>query len=251
MPAATPPKIVPAVQRASRILGALAAASEPQGVNALARGVGMVPSTCLHILRTLVAEGMVSVDVASKRYRLGSGVLTLARSMLASNDLAVHAAPLLRDLSRSHNLTAIATELDNRDHVVALAHGRTQMSIHVDVGSRFPAYISASGRCFAAHQDLSEQELRTAYAGLRWQRAPGFDTWLAEVRAARRDGCAIDRDGYIRGVTILAAPILSQDGRAWGGLAAVGLSEQLDAAVTGRLERDLKAAVAQLRQTLR
>src|SRR5262249_50702680 len=47
---------VPAVTRAVAILRLLGASEEPLGVNAIARALELVPSTCLHILRVLAGE---------------------------------------------------------------------------------------------------------------------------------------------------------------------------------------------------
>ena len=49
--------IVSAVSRAVAILRALGRSAEPMGVKALADQLELVPSTCLHILRVLVAGG--------------------------------------------------------------------------------------------------------------------------------------------------------------------------------------------------
>ena len=50
-------------------------------MKAIAQSLAMVPSTCLHILRVLVDEELVKVD-ATKRYSLGAGMLSLARSVI-------------------------------------------------------------------------------------------------------------------------------------------------------------------------
>ena len=39
--------------------------SEPMGVNAIAQSLGLVPSTCLHILRVLVQEQLLRIDAPS------------------------------------------------------------------------------------------------------------------------------------------------------------------------------------------
>jgi DNA-binding IclR family transcriptional regulator len=74
-PMARPQRIrrVPAVNRAVQILRYLAQHQDPIGVNQLAAELGLVPSTCLHILRVLVDEGLVAADT-SKRYRMGVGI---------------------------------------------------------------------------------------------------------------------------------------------------------------------------------
>ena len=55
-------------------------------------------------------------------------------------------------LSKRFGVTAIGVEASGLGHmiVVAIARPAQPFRLHVDVGSRFPALISASGRCIAA-----------------------------------------------------------------------------------------------------
>src|SRR5690606_34190621 len=75
-------RAVPAVTRAVAILRLLDRADAPMGVNAIARELDLVPSTCLHILRALTEEELVAVDPATKRYTLEAGIVSLARRAL-------------------------------------------------------------------------------------------------------------------------------------------------------------------------
>src|SRR3990172_6787862 len=81
-------RAVPAVPRAVALLRLLGRSEESLGVHAIARALGLVPSTCLHILRVFVAEALVAFDPSSKRYRLDVGILTIARSALRRNGFA-------------------------------------------------------------------------------------------------------------------------------------------------------------------
>ena len=72
----------PAISRAAAVLRLLGKSDAPLGLQAIARELGLVPSTCLHVLRALVAEEFVSCDPSTKRYALEAGVLTLARHWL-------------------------------------------------------------------------------------------------------------------------------------------------------------------------
>ncbi|MBM0204693.1 helix-turn-helix domain-containing protein [Micromonospora sp. STR1s_5] len=81
-------RAVPAVTRAASILRVLARSEAPLGVQAIARELKLVPSTCLHILRALVAEELVAFDPDTKRYRLDVGILSLARHLLKKGGFA-------------------------------------------------------------------------------------------------------------------------------------------------------------------
>lgn len=238
-PRTTPPKdlspagptirAVPAVTRGLAILRHLARNPEPLGVNAIARALDIVPSTCLHILRALAAEGFVAADPSTKRYSLDAGVLTLARSALRQDSFSRLAQPRLDELASRHAVTAIGLRVIGLKHMIVVAMSRSQASfrLHVDVGSRFPALISATGRCLAAFGDHPERSIEQAFRALRWDSAPTYAAWRREVAETRRAGFGIDKDNYIRGVTIIAAPVLGEAGTMTNALVAVALSEQL------------------------
>ena len=198
---------VPAVSRAIAILRLLGRNPEPLGVKAIAQSLGMVTSTCLHILRVLVVEELVKVD-ATKRYSLGSGMLSLARSVIEGNRFPAVVQPVLDRIATEWGVTAIGVEINGLEHMVVVALSRSQVPfrLHVDVGSRFPALISATGRLVAAFGDQPWSEIERRFRALRWQKAPDIGVWRKEIEGVRRKGYSIDRGNYIRGVSVLAVP---------------------------------------------
>lgn len=242
------PRPVPAVTRGIAILRFLARSSAPVGVNAIARGVGIIPSTCLHILRALVAEEMVAVDPVTKGYTLDAGVVTLARSALRQDGFATLVQDDLDRIAATFGITAIGVRVIGLQHMIVVAISRSDLTlrIHVDVGSRFPALISATGRCLAAFGGYGEGDLKTAFEALRWDDAPRYPVWRKEVDATHRTGIGIDAGNYIRGITIMAAPVLGIDGHMTHGVVAVGLSDQVRHVGQDAVGAELKAAAEKL-----
>ncbi len=238
----------PAVSRAATVLRLLAGEKSGLGVSEIARRVGLVPSTCLHILRALADEGFITFDRQKKTYRTGVGLLTLVRDAVASNEFRKVAQPTLERLAREFKVTAVAVELDSRERmvVVALARSDSLVSLHLDVGSRFPSLISATGRCVAAASNLGRDELKQKFESLRWERAPDFDDWYAEVERARREGAAVDRGNYIRGLTIVAALLPPGLDRVTRGIALIGFEHNLPERVTRQIKDDLAPSVRAL-----
>jgi DNA-binding IclR family transcriptional regulator len=238
---------VPAVTRAIAILRLLGKSEAPLGVNSIARALGLVPSTCLHILRVLVAEELIAFDPQTKRYSLHVGIISLARSALRRNSFAERAQPAVDGLARRYSVTAIGVQVVGLDHIVVVAISRAGQGLHLhsEIGSRFPALISATGRCIAAHSRLPWSEIERRFHALRWDNAPKLEQWRADIESARRVGYAVDEGNYIGGVTIIAAPVTS-DGSVSHAVVAVGLSEQLRRAGVKQVGEELRSIAVEL-----
>jgi len=238
----------PAVARAASVLRLLAGERTGLGVNAIARRIGLVPSTCLHVLRALVEEGFVTFDDQKKTYNTGVGLLTLVREAMASNPFPRVVQPILDAIAAEQQVTVAALEVDARDRmvVVALARSDAFISLHLNIGARFPTMVSATGRCVAAASNLSREELKKRFAELRWERAPGFEDWLAEVERARVEGVAVDRGNFIRGLTAIATLVPVGADRRLRGIASIGFEHRM----TERAVRQVKDVLIEARQTV-
>lgn len=233
---------VPAVSRAIAILRFLGRSESPLGMKAIADELELVPSTCLHILRVLVHEELVSVDPATKRYSPGIGMLTLARAILDRLDFPSAVQPILDHIAENWDVTAIGVEVTGLDHmtVLALSRSKAPFRLQVDVGSRFPALVSATGRLAAAYSDVPWREIEKHFRELRWGKAPNSAEWRKEVEQVRNRGYSIDRGNYIPGVVIVAAPVLNKQERLVYTLVTVGLAEQLNANTCNSIAKELK-----------
>lgn len=243
---------VPAVTRAAAILRLLGRSAQPLGVNAIARDLGLVASTCLHILRALAAEELVAFDPDTRRYSLGPGLLSLARGVLRRSGFRQAVQPALDQLCARHGMTAIGVQVVGLDHMVVMAIARSDqpLRLHVDIGSRFPALISATGRCLAAFGGHSAEALAARFGALRWDRPPTLDDWRADVEATRRRGYSVDAGRYIRGVTIVAVPVLDAHGQMTHGIVAVGLGAEVEKAGAAALARDMRALARDVSEQL-
>jgi DNA-binding IclR family transcriptional regulator len=242
---------VPALSRGIAILRLLGRTDERLGVHAIARALGLVPSTCLHILRVLVAENLVTVDPATKKYGVAAGLVALARSVLRQHSFATVVQPELEELARCYGATAIGVEASGLDHmiVVALARSDSPLRVHVDIGSRFPALISATGRCLAAFGNNPAADLEARFARLRWDSPPTLANWRAQIRATREAGYAVDDGQYIRGVSIVASPVAMPNGSI-NTLVVVGVSEQMRRAGLTMIGEDLSVRARRMSQAL-
>ncbi len=242
----------PAIARAAAILRLLGRSGAPLGVQAIARELGLVPSTCLYVLRALVAEELVAFDADTKRYTLEAGVLALARGWLRRNPFNDLAQPVLDRIGQRFDVTMLGVQIVGLDHMIVVATARSGQSfqLSMEVGSRFPALISATGRCIAAFEDHDVGELAARFATLRWDDPPDFSTWLDQVRRTRSQGYAVDEGNYISGVTVIAAPVTRAPRRLSHALVAIGIGGAIRRAGVETLGEALRRAAAMLSSQL-
>lgn len=242
----------PAISRAAAVLRLLGKSDAPLPLQAIARELGLVPSTCLYVLRALVAEELVAFDPDTKRYALEAGVLTLARQWLRRNQFADLAQPALDRISQAFGVTMLGVQIMGLEHIVTIAAAQgAGFQLNVQVGSRFPALISATGRCIAAWGNYPPAELESRFAKLRWEEPPSFAEWQAQVAQTREQGFGIDEGNYIAGVTVLAAPVwkgpaVGKTARPSHALVAIGIGAALKRNGLAELEQALVAAAQSL-----
>lgn len=222
------------------------------GVQAIARELGLVPSTCLYVLRALVTEELVSFDPDTKRYALDAGVLTLARQWLRRDQFNDLAQPALDRIAREFGLTTLGVQIFGLDRIIvtAMSQSGESFQLSTQVGSRFPGLVSATGRCIAAFGHYSEDELRPRFEALRWDEAPSWQEWQEQVAEARETGIAVDAGHYISGVTVIAVPVW-KGGREEGrrpshALVAIGLGAAVRGEALPRLKEALQNAARML-----
>jgi DNA-binding IclR family transcriptional regulator len=242
----------PAISRAAAVLRLLGKSDVPLGVQSIARELGLVPSTCLHVLRALVAEEFVSFDLTTKLYSLEAGVLTLARHWLRRNRFTDLAQPILDRIAQAFDVTVLGVHIVGLEHiiVVAMSQSGQNFQLSTQIGSRFPALISATGRCIAAFGNHAEAELAARFKTLRWDEPPAYTEWQAQVRQTRVRGFAVDAGNYIAGVTVIAAPVWKTRANLSHALVAIGIGSALKRVGLAELQDTVLSAAKALSNQL-
>lgn len=138
---------VAAVERAVRVLDALAEAGGELGVNELARRGGMNASTASRLLATLAASGLVERLDASGRYRLGLRLVQLGHVALARLDLREAARPHLEALVDETGETATLSVPGDPDAItVDFVQSPASVQSVARVGRPSVAHATAVGK---------------------------------------------------------------------------------------------------------
>jgi DNA-binding IclR family transcriptional regulator len=242
----------PAAARAAAILQLLGTSETPLSLKEIAQELGLIPSTCLHVLRALAAEEFVACNPETKRYTLEVGVLALSRHWLKHNRFNELVQPVLDRIGQTFGVTAVGMNVRGLDSVVVVANSQSlaNLQLSAPIGSRFPALMGAPGRCVAAFGGHSEAALRSSFRSLHWHKTPTFDEWKSQVQKARTQGFAIDAGSNLAGVTVVAAPVWKVRSHLDHVIAGVGLQTALNQSALLQLQDDVLVAARTLSRQL-
>ncbi|MEM5386795.1 IclR family transcriptional regulator C-terminal domain-containing protein [Paraburkholderia phymatum] len=174
-------------------------------------------------LLTLEALGYVTQDGNS--FRLSPKVLDLGYSYLSSLPLWEKAQPFMKEIVDTIDESCSLGVLDEGEVVyIARVPPRHIYTIHMQVGSRMPAYVNAMGRVLLAA--LGDAELEDYFAALQPKKlTPRTITSVAEIRRivneTRDKGYVITEDEVYEGRRSVAVPIRNREGQA---IASINIS---------------------------
>ena len=162
---------VPAIDKAARVLRALADGGRPQGISELARALNVSKGTLRDVLLTLDTYGLVVRD-PDTRFRLGPELRTLADA--STPDLRLLAQPYLVSLMESFGETAILGLVhDGKLEIAERAEPQTDLHMTAPLGRRLPLDEGAHGKVMAgAKIGYDDEEL---FPGVRAAAAPIVD----------------------------------------------------------------------------
>ena len=217
---ANPAGLSQSLERGLAVLRAFTPDRPTLGISELARGLALTRSTTHRYVATLATLGYLEQDGPTRKYRLGPRVLDLGFSVLASLDLREVAAPHLRRLTDSTGHTSNLAIRDDTDVIlIDRVRGRPGRYHHLEftlhVGSRIPAYCSATGKALLAFLPRPDLEQVLERIDLI-QRGPRTLTdkraLLAELDQVRRTGIAVNDEELESALRSIAAPVRSRSG---------------------------------------
>src|SRR6266436_4877054 len=169
---------VPAVDKAARVLRALADGGRPMGISELARGLGVSKGTLRDVLLTLAHFGFVVRD-ADTRFRLGPELRALADA--SAPDLRSLAQPYLISLMESFGETAIlGLVVDGKLEIAGRAEPATDLHMTAPRGRRLPMAMGAHGKGLGGREEV-RYENQELFPGVRAVAAPIVDARLRRI----------------------------------------------------------------------
>jgi IclR family acetate operon transcriptional repressor len=238
---------IKSVDRALDLMEALSRATASLTLSELSAETGLNPSTCHHLVATLMARGYVGQNTRTREYALGNKIFELSDARARQFDLIEIAMPALRDLNRATS-EAVHLAFIQAHELVTVAQLDSLHAVKVDsgfAGKSNAAHATASGKAILAWLPESEQHAIFEAKGMEAfteHTITDVEALQAELALVRRHGYAQDREEFQPGVICIGAAIRNHTG---GVIASISCSTPTMRATDDGLE----ALIELVRQT--
>lgn len=210
------------IGKALDVLDLVAQAERPVRFSEL-QGLSPHPKATLYrLVQSLTHLGMLRYDPDRQTYSAGLRLVRLAHAAWRQSSLAPIARPYIDALSETLEETVHLAQMDGGQVLyVDKRNAADPIEMFSQAGKVGPAYCTGVGKAMLAF--LGEDALETALARQSWYaHTIATHTTAAALRAdldtVRDIGVAFDREEHEPGIICVAAPILSEAGRAIGAL---------------------------------
>lgn len=181
----------------------------------IAARTGIPKPTVSRLTYTLTRLGYLSYSERLERYQLGTGVLALGYSNLASTGIRQVARPLMQEMADE---TGFSVSLGSRDRLSMVylenCQGGGALTLRMQVGSKVPIATSAMGRAFLAI--LPEEEREYLMDHIRKKDEESWPQVEAGIRRAieeyQQKGYCTSAGDWEREVNAVGVPLVLSDG---------------------------------------
>ena len=195
------------VEKAVELLYHLHESEAPQGVTAIGRALGLPKSSAHRLLTALSRRGLVEQD-GRGRYGPGIGLVALGLGALEREPVVAAARPVLEQEADALGETFfLVGSRAGRLVVLDKAEGSGFLRAAPRVGSSVPVHATASGKLFLAFAPELVAPPPEALERFTPRTFADAAALAREVAQARRRGWAMNREEWIPGLSVLAAPI--------------------------------------------
>ena len=209
---------VRSVQRAARIITALAEHPYPMGIAELAQRVMLSPASVHRMLATLISVGWVDQNTRTAKYRLGTRMLGIGSTGLITSPVVQNGRIFLTRLAEQTGYhSALSTLVGMRViHLARSAGGTLQGRPDFEPGVSQPAHAMADGKLLLSYLPPAERAYLYEVDGLRKYTENTIDDpskLEKEIECIQERGYAVDHYERFEASRGLAVPVLDLDGR--------------------------------------
>ncbi len=233
------------------LLKIIAGLGRPSTLTEIAAASAMSPTRAHRYLMGLLLTDLVSHDVNTGRYELGTQLVELGIAAISRIDGVKLASDKLIELTRNTGLaslisvwgsygpTVIRTEVAHLDTAVRIREGRTLSMLRTASGRIFLTFLEPTETLPRQTQELREWDEKA------FRRPhPTLDEIQALRRQVRTDGLAYSVGGQVREFSAVSAPVFDHHGKLAIALTLVGSAGYMDTSLDGPFAKAVREAAA-------
>lgn len=250
-----PSYIVPAVDRAARILSLLRNEGRAMTIAEIADATRWHKSSVHKLLVTLNHHMLLDRDEVTKRYSLGIALSEYGRIASSRSDILHAAKSFLKALADySGETAALAVLRGTQMIIVDVEESLTQLRVSLTVGMRSPATATSNGKAVLAYLPESRLNEILQAEGLP-AATPNAITKLGpyrvELAAIRERGYATDFEEFQEGIVGVSAPVFDSTNQPIGALSVAAPASRMTKDKIRNCGKKVKEMTAQLSAMIR
>lgn len=219
------------VQNALKILSCFSFDEGEKKLTNIALELNIAKSTASRLLNTLVQEDFLKKDERTKKYSLGSKILTLYGTLVSNIEVVKDARSALEELANETSESIQLAQLKGSDIIfIDLVKSTYQLQITSHIGLVYPIHCTSSGKLLLAYQkdevinEILENDLKK-YTSKTITNKKALGEELIKIK---NDGYCYIEDEFIEGVVSIAAPIVDKNNNVIASLSLAGPKQRID-----------------------
>ncbi len=226
---------IQSLARGLKVLDLLGRSPDGISITELADVLGVDKGSASRLMATLASHGYAEKDPSTRRYLLGSQVVSLSRSMLDRFPLHEAAKPYLRQMmERTGECAHLAVYAQGKALYIAQVESPATLRVNAQVGQLNPLHCTALGKVLLA---FGNYELPPLLERRTPHTITDPETLRLTLEEIRSQGYALDLEEYDLGVCCIAVPIYDIQHKLAGAMGISGPAMRLTAERLPRLIR--------------
>jgi DNA-binding IclR family transcriptional regulator len=246
--------LVPAIERALRIMEYLANSKRGFSLSEISRNLGFPKSSVHLVLGTLETMGYLQKDAQKGRYSFGLKLVSLSRSALENLDLRQVARPFMQALAQQSGLTVHLAILERGEAVIIeKIEAPGFLKLATWVGRRLDVNCTGVGKALIAFLPDEELDRRINPRTLTRHN----DRSIVSIRALKRELLEVRKVGYAFddeedeiGLRCVGAAVFDSTGNPVAGLSVAGTVNQIPLERVASLGKKVGEAAATISSNL-
>jgi len=208
-------------------------------------------ATAHRMLSVLEQEGFVVRPSGSTEFQLGPEMIVLGALALRAVDIRAVARPELQFLAKTTGEDAYLESLVGMEVLVLdEERGRGLLGLGTEVGTRWPAHATATGKVLLAGAEHPMTEPTEGLLPVTAHTITSWDMWTETLSEVRKKGYATNVEELEYGFVSVAAPILDREGLTTASLSVGGTAHRLTTDRIPELAKSVQDAAARVSERL-